>query len=672
MRSKLSAAALLAALGTLPLLSGFASAAEPLDRVEPYTLGEVVVSATGAGVQASETVYTVSAEEIRSKGARTLDQAIALLPGVNVRNGGEGVPRIDIRGFRTRHVVLLLDGIPVNSAFDQQFDPTTIPTENIAQIKLTSGASSVLYGQGGLGGVINIITRKGSQGVQGMLGMEVGDHEPYLAKASLSGATERFNYFLSGSFTKLDAFPLSDDFQPTTEQGGGYRRNSDRQRNNLLGTLGFTPNPDLSLGLTVNYSQGAFGKPASVIPASTISATNDDFAGVPKYARVTQFSGVSVQLAAEYAATQRLSLRGWTYFNYQENHENQYADGGLNSFDADGAFRQRAETSIKGINLQPRYDFGPAGTVTLALSAEGDSWDNSGILSNKSSNVAPVTFSSLEAHQTLALYSAGLEYETSPLPGLGLVAGYGHYWQTRSELSQDDYSLLAGATYDLFKETRVKASFKRNVRFPTLGDLYDPSKGNPLLAAEKSYSYEAGVEQKLPLESTLALTGFYTTVNNLIQTDQFTGRSMNLADVRFAGAEFVAATHPVKSLLLRATYAYLHSEDRSRAGRDQQQYTPGDKVTLEGKYDFAAGFSPYVSLLYVGNQYFYTKNGAPIVQKAKLNDYTLVNLKLSQRLLEGKATLYVGVDNLFDENYETSYGFPQAGRFIYGGVEFRL
>ena len=96
------------------------------------------------------------------------------------------------------------------------------------------------------------------------------------------------------------------------------------------------------------------------------------------------------------------------------------------------------------------------------------------------------------------------------------------------------------------------------------------------------------------------------------------------------------------------------------------------KVTLEGKYDFAAGLSPYVSLLYVGNQYFYTKNGAPVVQKAKLNDYTLVNLKLSQRLLEGKATLYVGVDNLLDENYETSYGFPQAGRFLYGGVEFRL
>ena len=60
------------------------------------------------------------------------------------------------------------------------------------------------------------------------------------------------------------------------------------------------------------------------------------------------------------------------------------------------------------------------------------------------------------------------------------------------------------------------------------------------------------------------------------------------------------------------------------------------------------------------------------VQKAKLNDYTLVNLKLSQKVWDNRATLYIGVSNLFDVNYETSYGFPQAGRFIYGGAEFRL
>lgn len=133
-----------------------ARAEETRGASESYALGEVVVSGNradgGPGEEASQTLYRVSEEEIRASGARTLDQALQLLPGVNVRTGAEGVPRIDIRGFRTRHVLLLLDGVPMNSAVDMQFDPTTIPTENIAGIKLTSGASSVLYGQGGLGG----------------------------------------------------------------------------------------------------------------------------------------------------------------------------------------------------------------------------------------------------------------------------------------------------------------------------------------------------------------------------------------------------------------------------------------------------------------------------------------------------------------------------------------
>jgi vitamin B12 transporter len=658
---------LLSLVCTLPPLGQDARAGQQEDRPELYRLGEVVVSGTRAGVQESETLYTVTAEEIRSNGARTLDQAMALLPGVNVRVGGEGVPRIDIRGFRTRHVLLLLDGVPMNSAFDQQFDPSSIPTENIAEIKLTSGASSVLYGQGGLGGVINIITRKGIQGVQGMLGAETGDHQPYLAKASLSGATERFNYFLSGGASQVDGFPLSGDFQKSSEQGSGYRKNSDRQRSNLLGTIGFTPNQDLSLGLTLNVSQGGFGK-----PAGAINDANDPFASPPKYQRIDGFSAVSLQLAGEYAATGSLSLKGWTFFNHYQDHDSQYDDGDLKATLADGSFRERMETSVMGVTLQPKYDFGAAGTLTLSLGGEGDSWDNAGTLSSAPVSGGAASFSALSAHKTLSLYSAGVEYEVALLPGLGLVAGYGHYWQQRDEQNQDDYSLLAGASYDLFPGTRLKASFKRNVRFPSLGDLYDLTKGNAQLSRERSYTYEAGVEQRLPLESTLGLTGFYTEAKNLIQNDQVTGRNMNLADVRFAGAELAAATHPVQNLLLRATYAYLHSEDRSRAGRDEQQYTPGDKATLEARYDFACGFSPYFSLLYVGNQYFYTKNNVTPVQKARLNDYTVVNLKLSQTVLKGKATLYVGANNLFDENYETSYGFPQAGRFLYGGVEFRL
>jgi outer membrane receptor for ferrienterochelin and colicin len=108
---------------------------------EIFSLGEVVVSGRLEGIEAAETVHEITAEEIKKSSARSLDEALVLLSDVNVHVGNEGVPRVDIRGFRTRHVLLLLDGIPMNSTFDQQFDPSLIPVENIAKIKVTAGAS---------------------------------------------------------------------------------------------------------------------------------------------------------------------------------------------------------------------------------------------------------------------------------------------------------------------------------------------------------------------------------------------------------------------------------------------------------------------------------------------------------------------------------------------------
>ena len=64
-----------------------------------YRLGEVVVSAPSEGVEASGTIHEVSALEIEERGARTLDEALALVPGLVVRTANDGTPRIDIRGL---------------------------------------------------------------------------------------------------------------------------------------------------------------------------------------------------------------------------------------------------------------------------------------------------------------------------------------------------------------------------------------------------------------------------------------------------------------------------------------------------------------------------------------------------------------------------------------------
>ncbi len=648
------------------------------DQSEVYRLGEVVVTAQTGGVEATQTVAKVTAEDIKSKNAATLEEAVALLPGVSIRSGGEGVPRIDIRGFKTRHVLLLLDGIPINSAFDQQFDPSIIPTENIAAIKMTTGPNSVLYGPGALGGVINIITKKGTQGLKGMMAGEIGDRQSYLGKASVSGATGKFDYFVSGSAYKRTAYPMSGKFDPTPVENGGYRENSDHERNNLFANIGYSATSYLTLGLTAAYHQGQYGMPASVI-----LNPSDAFASKPKYERIDDFRGFSVQLAADFDPDGPLSMRSWFFTNQLQEKDNTYDNAAFNSYAAGGSARLTNDCSIKGLSLQPRYDLGRAGILTAALSAEKDRFEQSGFqMKGGGSGTgggtgggggggggSTPTSSTVEINKDLSLYSIGLEYEVSPFAPLGLVIGYGHHFQSRSEKSDHDFSLLIGAHYDILKNTRVKAAFNRNIRFPSMRQLYDAKSGNLNLQTEVAYLYQLGLEQKLPGKSSLGLTGFYTDATNFIEKIEQSSLYENFEKDRFIGFEAAAETRFAQNLLLRGSYTYLYSEDLSDSGKDVLQYRPKDKLALEGKYDFDFGLTPYVSLTYVANQYFYSKAGAGPLQKGKLNNYSLVDFKLNQQVIKDKISVYVGVKNVFDINYETSYGYPQAGRFIYGGIE---
>lgn len=646
---------------TMPLLVN-AETEDTGDETSAFTLGEIVVTGKKPGVEATGTVREVTSADIEASGARTLDEAINLLPGVNIRTGGEGVPRIDIRGFRTRHVVLLLDGVPFNSAFDQQFDPTRIPVENIARIKVTTGPSSVLYGQGGLGGVINIITKKGTKKFSGMAGIETGDHEPYRAKGSVGGSAGKFDFFLSGSAEKTDSFPLSDDFRPTSLQGKGYRGNSDNERNNVYANVGFSPTKDLTFGLTFTYTSGEYGKPASIILESL-----DPFASSAKYVRVNDLNGYSVQLAMDYQATDRFSLRSWFFFNQLDQLETQYDDQYMTSWTkANGSYRYDSSSDVIGVSLQPKYDMGKAGVITMGLSVEKDGWDNNGF-----TTTAPDTFTYDDESKSVSLYSASVEYEVSPLKDFGLVIGYGHHWQDRDERSDNGWSLLTSVHYDVARDTRLKAAFQRNIRFPSIRQLYEKPSDNPSLQPERAYLWQVGVEQKLPGKSKVGLTGFYTTAKNFIQKDDTTEKNENHAEYRFKGIELSGETNIVPKLLLRASYTYTDSEDTT-PGRDEFQYTPAHRVTLEGKYDFDFGLTPYIAFLFTGDQYTYTKNSVTPVRKASMSDFAVVNVKLTQKLLKDRLSVYIGVDNLFDENYETSYGFPQPGRFIFGGLEFRI
>ncbi|WP_168205986.1 TonB-dependent receptor [Geobacter sp. FeAm09] len=679
----------------------------PEDQSEDiFNLGKASVTATTMSpIEAGETVHEISAAQIKNTNARTLDEALVLLSDVNVKVGTDGVPRIEIRGFKARDILVLLDGVPINSAFDQQFDPSIIPVDSIEKIKVTTGASSVLYGTGGLGGVINIITKKGQPGARGTLGFESGDGAPYLAKASLSGAKGKFDYFLSGSGYHRDNFPLAKPVTTATEYNGktdaiepvensGYRKNSDNTRNNAFLNLGYTPSSELHLALTGNYVEGGYGK-----PASAINNTFDPFAPTPQYARVDNYQGFMLQLAADYSPSDVLDVRSRIFYNRIAQDNNRYDNENYNSFGDEkvpGSYHLRNAGVKTGVSLQPRYDFGTAGALTLGLLGGWDTWTSSGekkpggyVYQNvpgSGAGSAPYLLSSVSDHHEVYLCSTSFEYEVTLPKGIGLAVGYGHHWQIREDRTLQEDSVSVGLHYDLYRATRLKGAFMRNVRFPTMSELYMHPTNNPKLLPEIVYHYQLGIEQKLPWKSLFKVNGFYSDLHNFIglkqsgltQDEGYVPYNVNFSLYSFYGFETSLETAFMQNLQMKLNYTLNVSRDFSLSSRDDVQYVPMHKLVLTGRYDFDFGLTPFVSVVYVGHSAVYTKPSGntqlteQVFWKRYMGDYAVANLKVSQKLFKDKATLYIGVDNVLDKDYEDTYGIPRAGRYIYGGFEYRF
>jgi len=647
------------------LLYGSIALAAP--QPELYELGEIIVTAEHQATEKVATIATVTAATIEARGVRTLDEALQLVPGVNIRVGADGTPRIDIRGMRTRHVLFLLNGIPMNSTYDGQFDPRTIPTEMIAEIKLTTGGGSVLYGDGGNGGVINIITKHGQQGFHGELAGEVAQEQSYLSRLMVSTAGERFNAFVSASRADRDGTPLSNHYSTTDAEDGDDRDNSDFERTDLFTNLDYSLSDQTQIGVSINYHEGEYGK-----PSITNYDKKDIYTKSPKYLRVDDSEGVATQLAFSHQTQGVLSVRGWGFYNELELEENRYDNNSYDSQVKKGAYSSESTTKTTGGTVQINADLQQAGGLTLALMSRNEDWSDRGfevVEDKKTKEIESVFYAEDEDVQ---LYSAALEYEVTLAEDLGMVLGYGYHWQNRDTGNDDDtYSYLLGLYYDVAPSSRIKLSHARKIRFPSIKQLYG-SGGDADLVAEETMHYELGLEQRLPANTMLSINGFVNDASNFIEKDD-SDINQNNDEYLFHGFEIALDNRQFDNLLLSLSYTYLESEDRSPTSEKHQlQNRPRDRVTFETVYDFAWGMTAQASVVYVANQYFYDADGKDELEQKRASAYTLVDVKLSQALLNDALELYLGATNLFDEDYEQSYGYPQPGRNIYGGVSYRF
>jgi iron complex outermembrane receptor protein len=189
-------------------------------------------------VGASNTVIT--AEQIASSPALSLQEIIGQVPGVQLRSTYGGVngagTTVDLRGFgaaATANTLVLINGRRLNDIDLSGVDFSTIPRDSIARIEITKGNSgAVLYGDNAVGGVINIVTKTGA-----------GTGKPFALRAE--GGVGSFNQRQEAISFLTNHGPWSTSFFGNAVQTDGYRANNALNQRNAAGEIRYST-PDLS------------------------------------------------------------------------------------------------------------------------------------------------------------------------------------------------------------------------------------------------------------------------------------------------------------------------------------------------------------------------------------------------------------------------------------------
>ena len=681
-------------LSALALALGCAMQANaaPIERDPLVDNAMDVIVVHGERANATEvatTSWSISEEEIQALGAQSLDEVLKNVPGVYVRYGGEGTPRVDIRGFKTRHVTLLINGVPANSADDGQFDPSVIPTSQIARVEVSVGPTSVLYGPGGAGGVINIITKRGSSAPALSGNLELAKDDTFKGDISAAGSGDNWQGLISAGYQHTDGFPMSSDYQVTEYQDKYLRNNADKELTNLYAQGSYWLSDNTQLIANMALRSGEWGKPPR----------DGSGSGRVKFERVDDYDSQTFQLGLAHKFNDTFTFRGFGYHNQSDTYETVYGDDSYASLTES----QDGRSTVQGANLQLITDFDTAGMLTTSVIAEKQSWEavaeslgssksgsrkasgggkgsgggsGGGSGSGGGNGSGGGSSASTELFDDSAwVYTAAAEYQFQSEGDWGFTLGGAYHDMDKTEGNENDYSALASGFWQAADETRLSLSAARKVRFPSMRNLYSLSSGNQELETEISKHVELGLEQGLGMNTELQLYLYHTDADDYIAKD-VNGMYQNIGNYRFQGLDTVLSNNSIENLDLSLSYSYLNAEDRdSSTGFDGLDYRPKHQLRFQLGYKLPTETRIHLNVERIMDQNYYEQEkigGQKVWQEKSLEDYTLVDINLVQPLLKDNLELYLRATNLLDENYYQSDSLPQAGRQVFVGINWQI
>jgi len=564
------------------------------------------------------------------------------------RNGGPGSSSsVLIRGANSEHVLVLLDGVPLNDPINpsRSFDLAHLTLDGIERIEILRGPQSTLFGSDALGGVINILTARGSGKPAFTLRASGGSYGAFNGGLDVHGSRGAFHYALGLSRESTTGVSAANSACAGNTENDGYRNWT------LAGQTGLKLEGGTEIDLIIR------GVSARTDLDSYGGAYGDDPNNVQNY----RSGFVRAQARTLFADGRWESKLGVAYI--RSSRENDNPVDPAHPYDSETGIYRSARVRA---DWQNNFYLRAAHTLSVGTEFERESGD-SDYLSESAWGPYESVFFRRRADR------AGIFLQDRFHLGRAFFATAGLRIDVHDRAGTSLTYRFAPAFIIEQTGTKLKATIGSAFKAPSLYQLNAPGTnwgpiGNEALLPEESLGWDAGVEQTLAGGAILlGLSYFQSDFRNLIDYDYSLGY-INIGRARSSGWEFSADARPVTKLTLRFGYTRL-------AARDLDADTPllrrpKDKLSGAIQWAPAERWEAGLSAVYVGARRDNDYGGwTPTV--VTLSAYTLIDAYFS--FAPGRGLEFFGRwDNIGNARYETVFGYGTLGSAVSAGFKVRL
>ncbi|WP_312519606.1 TonB-dependent receptor [Anaerospora sp.] len=633
---------------------GTAFAAE---EPEEFALDQVVVTANRVPTviaKAAANVTVVTREQLESNNYTGLGDALRDVNGVivSVAGGFPGAPEV-VRLNGDERVTVMIDGRKIGrpegigsgrASIDLN---SIISMDNIERIEIVKGGASALYGSDAVGGVINIITRKGAE-AKTTLDMSAGSWGERNYNLSTQGSENGLSWYFTADRKTQDYAKynvLNPALTSGSNKGDSYKwPNSKFEGQGVTLRLDKTIDENRSVTFNFEHFDDEGGRPSGVKNPSNFASSH-----------------LSNNWALAYNFNQKQNVPG--FFRVYGNYNNQ---------DFSGTYKSRSQ----GFEYQTGWQLSSDNKLITGIDiTKGEvlnnvKWDGTINYQDKSVTNSAIYLQDIYTVTEKITVTPGVRYD--------------HHSKFGGQISPK-----FNVNYSADKNTDVYVSYNRVFKAPNLDDLYYNSvddygadgkwilNGDPNLNPEKGHVISAGVNKKLNNNTSLSANYFISKLTDAIDwsetvydaaTNTYSSWVRNIDKQKKRGFELDIHNKLSDKYYTDIGYSYVHVENNeANAG-----YTIDPENGQPNGYRVKVGFTDAQWNVNINGQSASGRNTSHFVDSS----YWVWNLATNYKVNDS-TKVYFNIYNLGDKTYElvssgtTDKGnYPMPSRHFTMGVKY--